>query len=309
MNNNEPIVLGKVKKGKTGKPLVVVIVFLFIGAFLLFMPTIINYFGDYNVIELITSGKIVDFIKNHESYMNKTITISKTTTTTKNKNELEKVLINGKSIIKYNNFLLNNFVLETTKITFDIEISNTINFDNSNYYLVLEKEGKTIQTLKIMGSVNQKETITLEFNKELDNILNIKGYIKEIDKADYPSITIPTDESGLGTIICTNKDNVYEYTFYRANLISILHTYTYNKNEVDNYDEIYDKYLLESNTLNLFGATSSITENNEGFVMKTNIDLKTYQNNKTNLKNYYYSLDTKAKVIHFEMNTKGYDCK
>jgi len=50
MNNNEPIVLGKVKKGSAGKPLVVLIVFLFLGAFILFLPTIISYFGDYNIV-------------------------------------------------------------------------------------------------------------------------------------------------------------------------------------------------------------------------------------------------------------------
>ena len=59
MNNNEPIVLGTVKKGKTGKPLVVLLVFLIIGSILLFLPTIINYFGDYNVIDLITNGEII----------------------------------------------------------------------------------------------------------------------------------------------------------------------------------------------------------------------------------------------------------
>ena len=57
--------------------------FVFIGAFLLFMPSIINYFGDYNVIELIANGQLVDFIQNHEAYMNKTNQPVNVVTTTK----------------------------------------------------------------------------------------------------------------------------------------------------------------------------------------------------------------------------------
>ena len=66
MNDNEPIVLGKVQKGKTGKPMVVVILFLFIGAILFFLPTISSYFGDYNVVDLIKNGQIVDLFINHD---------------------------------------------------------------------------------------------------------------------------------------------------------------------------------------------------------------------------------------------------
>ena len=71
MNNNEPIVLGKVKKSGSSKPILVIIIFLFIGSIILFIPTISNYFEDYNVIDLIKNGEIIDFIINHDSYIKK----------------------------------------------------------------------------------------------------------------------------------------------------------------------------------------------------------------------------------------------
>ena len=105
MNNNEPIVLGKVKKGSAGKPMAVVIIFLFIGSIILFLPTIINYFGDYNIIDLAKNGQIVDFFINHDNYVNQPIS--------NNNQEIEPkeedVLLNSKASISKDNFTLTNF--------------------------------------------------------------------------------------------------------------------------------------------------------------------------------------------------------
>jgi len=306
MNNNEPVVLGKVKKGKTGNPVIVIIVFLFIGAIVLFLPTIMNYFGDYNVIDLIKNGQIIDFFQNHDAYINKSNTPI-TTTTQKVEDDKEK-LINNKTIIEYSNFTLTNFDLKKDSITFNIKTSNTIDFDKSNYYLVLSKNDKEISTLKIVGKVSNEDTFTLVFNKKIDSIVEVYGIVKEIKKEDFPNVTLHSDESGLATITCTNSNNKIEYTFQSSKLINIKDTFTYVDKNDGEYYTTFEEYNKKSIELNNIGAISNIAEYSTNFVMITDIDLNTYQysNNKDN---NYYSLNTDAKVINFEMEAKGFDCK
>lgn len=307
MNNNEPIILGNVKKGKTGKPIVVVIIFLFIGVIILFLPILLSYFGDYSILDLIKNGEIIDFFINHEYYMNKDNIIT-TTTSTQKKESNDPILINNKAVIEYNNFTLSNFNIEKDKITLKITTSNTINFDNSNYYLVLSKNNKELLTLKLIGEITKEGEMTLLFKEEIDSIVDVKGIIKQINKDSYPNILLSTDESGLGTIICSYDENEIEYTFSNGNLISIKDTYRYIDKNDGNYITIFQQYVNKSNKLNNLGATSTITEDSISFTMTTNIDLSTYQYNNNDNTNYY-SLNTEAKVINFEMEAKGFDCK
>ena len=112
----------------------------------------------------------------------------------------------------------------------------------------------------------------------------------------------------MGTISCLDENNKIEYTFSNGALISIKNTINYKDRKDGKYLEDYTKYNNISSELNSLGAVSSIVENAEGFIMNTDIDLNIYQFDK-NTNTNYYSLNTKAKIIHFEMNAKGFDCK
>ena len=122
--NNEPITLGKIKKGGKTKPILIIIIFLFMGSFILFLPTIINYFGDYNLIDLIKNGELIDFFKNHNSYINKQ------DDTIKNNITLENTSINTKTVLESNNITLNNFEITKTNIKFKINNEQNIDLDN-----------------------------------------------------------------------------------------------------------------------------------------------------------------------------------
>ncbi len=299
MNNNDPIVLGKIKKGKTGKPLVVLIIFLFIGSIILFLPTILNYFGDYNIIDLIKNGEIIDFFSNHENYVNK---IHNNTT-----NEIEsKTFINSKSIIEYNNFSLSNFILENDKVTYKIKTSSKIDFDISNYYLILKKDNKT-STIKIQGEVNGELTTTSYIKDKLESIIEVEGYIKEIKETDFPNVILSSDESGLASLACNFNNNTIEYIFDNNNLIRIKETLNYKYNNSNDYLEEFEKYTTKSNKIILADGISNITENSDGFIFTSDIDLEIF--NKEILKDSnYYLLNTSASKVDFEMKAKGYDC-
>lgn len=306
MNDNEPIVLGKVQKGKTGKPLVVVIIFLFIGAALFFLPTISAYFGDYSVVELIKNGQIVDFFINHDYYMN--LDRGNQGVTTKKVEENVPVLINDKAVIKYNNFTLTNFNLKTNEIKFTITTSNTINFDKSNYYLVLYQKDKEIQKLKLKTEITNTGEITLSFNKTLENTVGITGIVKEITEGVSETITTTAAPLNNNVLTCTTETNVIEYTFSETGLISIKDTYTYTDLNDGNYFTVFEDYNNRMTELKSNKAEVTLTESQTGFTMITNIDLATYEysNNKNN---NYYALNTTIENIQNEMITKGFDCK
>lgn len=304
MNNNEPIVLGKVKKGSAGKPMAVVIVFLFIGSIILFLPTIINYFGDYNIIDLAKNGQIVDFFINHDNYVNQPISNNNQENETKE----EDVLLNSKSTITKDNFTLTNFTLTKENINFEINTTNIINFDEENYYLILTKNNKIISTIKLTGTVTSNTKFTFEFAKTLQDIIEVKGKIKKVNENDYPSFTVLSDESGLGSLICSKDKYKIEYILTNNQLTRLKETYTYlDKGNQTEYLNEFDKYTKISNEINSSNALSTITETYSGFTFTTDIDLNTYI---AKTKNYnYYSLNTKTNKIQYEMTAKGYDCK
>lgn len=305
MNNNEPIVLGKVKKGSAGKPMVVVIVFLFIGSIILFLPTIINYFGDYSVIDLVKNGKIIDFFTNHDAYVNKPIS---NTSNEKEEKKEESVLLNSKATISKDNFILTNFVLTKEKINFDINTSATINFDEQNYYLLLTKNNNLLATIKLTGTITTSTKFTFEFNESLQDTVEIKGTVKIIKENEYPSFVVSSDESGLGSLICKKNNYRIEYILNNNQLIKIREIYNYADNGNQNeYLSEYEKYTKLATEINNSNATSTITENYSGFIFTTDIDLSTYNSQKINYN--YYSLNAKTNKINYEMTAKGYDCK
>lgn len=297
MNNNEPIVLGKVKKSGGSKPILVIIIFLFIGSIILFIPTIANYFGDYNVIDLIKNGEIIDFITNHDSYIKKG-----TTNDNNDTNVVTSNYINSKTIIKSNGIILNEFNLTNENISFKIT-NNNIDLDKLNYYLILKQNNKELYIIKLTNESN----IEYIFNSKLNSLVNVEGIIKEYKENDFPNYTISSDESGLASLFCTKDNDVYEYIFDNNKLIKIKETYTYKDNgNNEEYLNEFDKYTKLSNTINSNNGTSIITENINDFIFSTDIDLKNY-NSKIN--NNYYSYNETVNKINFDMKAKGFDCK
>ena len=275
MNNNEPIILGKVKKSGASKPILVIIIFLIVGSIILFIPTIANYFGDYNIVDLIKNGEIVNFFVNHDSYIKKSIVEDD------NKKEETKVnYINAKTTIKYNGFYLNNFNINNTSISFNVNKEN-IDLDNYGYYLILKQNNKELEIIKITNDNN----IIFTFNNELTSLVNIEGIIKEYKENDYPDYKLSSDESGLASMFCTKENDEYEFIFDNNKLTTIKENYNYIDNGNNTtYLKEYDKYNKISNELNDSGIESTITEDINGFKFTSNVNLKEYDINKLDKK-------------------------
>lgn len=297
MNNNEPIILGKVKKSGASKPILVIIIFLIVGSIILFIPTIANYFGDYNIVDLIKNGEIVNFFVNHDSYIKKSIVEDD------NKKEETKVnYINAKTTIKYNGFYLNNFNINNTSISFNVNKEN-IDLDNYGYYLILKQNNKELEIIKITNDNN----IIFTFNNELTSLVNIEGIIKEYKENDYPDYKLSSDESGLASMFCTKENDEYEFIFDNNKLTTIKENYNYIDNGNNTtYLKEYDKYNKISNELNDSGIESTITEDINGFKFASNVNLKEYDKK---INNNYYTYNTSVNKVNFDMKAKGFDCK
>ena len=277
MNNNEPVILGKVKKGGTSKPIVIIILFLFIGGIIFLLPTILNYFGDYSIIELVKNGEIIDFIENHDNYMNGSVSLKNSKIKTTTKESITTNYINNKTVINNNDFSLSDFKLTNENISFKVTVTKTINFDNDYYYLILSKNNNTLSIIKLTGNVTNSNIINYNFKKELDDIIEIEGKIKKYNDNDFPTFTLSSDESGLASLNCKLDSDSYEYLFDNNKLIKIKETYTYKDTGDNNeYLTMFNKYSKIANDIIKTDNESTITEDNNGFIYTANVDLSKY---------------------------------
>ena len=71
----------------------------------------------------------------------------------------------------------------------------------------------------------------------------------------------------------------------------------------------YETYATSYNSLG--GVKATLIPINTGFTFKVNIDLATIPEasyTSTFTDKYYYSLDTEAKIVAFELKTSGFTC-
>ena len=319
MNNNEPVILGKVKKGGASKPILIIIIFLFIGGSIFLLPTILNYFGDYSIIDLVKNGEIIDFIENHDKYMNGNISLKneKKETTTK---IVSTNYISNITVIDSDGFQLTNFNLTKDNISFDVNVNEPKNFDEDYYYLTLKKDNIDLYNIKIVGNISDSSNIKFSFKNKLDTTVGIEGSVKKYNDSDYPKYNLSSDESGLSSLNCKLDNDFYEYIFDNNKLLKIKQKYNYIvKGNTEEYIKEFEKYTRITNEINNTNNTgeteeettinnneSTITENDDGFIFTAYIDLSIY---KKKINNNYYSYNTNSNIIKFDMDAKGYDCK
>ena len=115
------------------------------------------------------------------------------------------------------------------------------------------------------------------------------------------------NEYGISKFRCNKENETYTYDFVNDGLNNLSHKFTYNRNDLENFDDIYDSYMSLSNDITKLGGVAVINNNTDSFYFESQIDLN-YFNIIGNTNYNYYSLNTKPKIIYFEMEAKGFDC-
>lgn len=297
----EPIVLGTVKKGRTGKPILAIFIILIIAGLIYFLPVVGDYFKDKSIIDLIKNGELIDYIMNKNN-------------DTSNKDDViidEYTLVGNGSVISNGVLIISNIQLKENVLSYNIKSSKaTYDATKDNLYLQIFVDKNTLVYTKAIDEVfiingkDVKENVTFYKNSD-------KYYAKlvNINDNDIKDITLSSDESGLASIICTKDNDTYEYIFQNKELIEMERTYQYKYNEqaISDYQKALMAYRDLANERVKYKIVTDVTEDSVGFTYKESIDLS--KADVTSLGNNYYAYRYLAKVILFKQEAKGFDCE
>lgn len=216
-------------------------------------------------------------------------------------------------VITENKFNLSDFSVANNVLTFKItNVGGDVDyFKKHNYFVELFNDDKTLlQRIKFDGiTINKSKTITLN----VDAVSFTKISFIEKDVKDYPNVTLKK-VSEIPTLTCQNKDLKVIYTFSadEDNKLKTIETnYSYASSNKD-YEQMLSRYETYATSYNsLGGIKATLIPINTGFTFKVNIDLATIPEasyTSTFTDKYYYSLDTEAKIVAFELKTSGFTC-
>ena len=198
-NNNDPIVLGELKKEKSSKPLFVFLVFALVLGTCFGLP----YIQDYLVNG---EGPIVDFYNNlmgnNDDYFEENTT---TTTTTAIDDGL--TLLKSDTLLNIDKIYIENISINGNSISFKIMARNSTNLDLAFYYLEIYDNNKSLLgKIKLTGyasSASKVITENLSFNAN-----SVNYYLKLINLEEENLSLL-----NVTSLTCSNNANTYTYTF------------------------------------------------------------------------------------------------
>ena len=226
-------------------------------------------------------------------------------------------LLDSSSNIKYGNLILKNFSLAVGEIQCDIYSYNGIlDLDSDSIFMNIystNEESSLIGHIKLTGKDYDSTTTRVAFYNPKLKFNQTHSYYGKLttlkSEADYPSYTVSSDESGIGSVTCKRNTREIEYVFENNYLISINDTV---KEKVKNYSSKNYLLLLKEyqDKADILGINyASVTEEEEGFTYLSKINLKGYSYPSNFDDTNYYKENTLAKVIVYSQEGKGYDCE
>lgn len=204
---------------------------------------------------------------------------------------------------------------ETNKqLTYTIINHNQVktNISSYNWYISLYDGDKNLLVQREMDG------LLLSNNKKLELVSNIAVedgkkpvYIKigTIVENDYPEVNLNTNENNEQFLTCVNRMVTFTYFFKENKLTKIKHQYILSKEtEPESYDFIYDNYKTKYNGY-LFKTDFKVDfiDRNTDFEYVLEVDVSV--NDHTKEDDYFFLGNTDAKIVNFQMETRGYKCQ
>lgn len=296
-------VIGELRKDKIGKPILVFEIFGLLLVVLIGLPIVNTMLENENsALYKLLNGPSATVIDPENPSVSEYLDGSK-----------EQPLVSS-SKIKVDNIIMQNFILSGNKIIVTINSYNDIiNLDLKSYYLeVYSNSSHKLAAVKITGTYdNQEKEVELSANGlNFNESYSYFGKIVLMGEDDYPAVTISSDESGVGSFLCKKDNRTLEYVFKNNYLISIKDNfkYSFSNEQTDVYLATKKEYDKKRE---LLGTMANIEEVSDGFIFSANIDLETpgFKYPSDLIDYEYYELDTEAKIIHYALQGKGFDCK
>lgn len=223
--------------------------------------------------------------------------------------KIKEYVISDNLEITFDSFKINNIVVESNKISFDIvNTSNEIlDLSKDNYFINMYNESKKLLKRAMLGDVIVSVGGTYTVSYDIDeNVYMLSVY--NLSKEDYPAYIVASDESNMGTLTCTKEYEKIDY-LVNNNKVYAINLLNEVSNSDANFNTLYATYQAMKNTYdNVEGISSSLDVINNVLTFRSIINLNVVLDGSINLKSYYPK-DTDAKVIYFEMTSMGYTCK
>lgn len=304
--NVQAEVIGELRKDKIGRPILVFQMFIIFAIVLIGLPVFNSLMNDQS------SFLYKIFNKNGIPVDTPVNPVNDPKSEFLNGGEEQQLA--SSTNMKYENIVMRNFSLNGNYINCEMYSYNgVLELDKEAYFLEVYSSGtkNKIASVKLIGTFDnqvQKVALTskdLSFNGSYSYV----GKIVEMKDTDYPSYSLNSDESGLGSFTCSMGGRNIEYTFKNNYLIGIKDNVKYVLSEQkDNQAYLNLKKTYEDKAMNL-KPYAEVEEVADGFVFTSILDLEKYNIPKTVVDYDYFSLDTEAKVIKFNLEGKGFDCK
>lgn len=295
--NNEPITLGVLKKEKSSKPVFVMICFMLLLGTCFGLPYIKDYITNNNDSFSVLVKQLLDKFTSDEEPTPEPDVPSD-----------DRKLLNKTSSVSYQDIVLSNFVLEGTKISFDISSNSDFNLDEHKLFLEIYGTKDLLTRVKLTGNVNKdaRSVVTNLYKLTINSGENYYGKIANIAVDDYPIV------SGVNSLSCSLNNRTYSYEFVSDELRSVKDNLTNNDtSDIDAYMALLGEYKGLADRLVSKGLVSSTEETDSGFVFNGEIVLS--ENIRETLGddynyNYFY-MNAPLKEVSYDMLTKGFDCK
>lgn len=222
--------------------------------------------------------------------------------------EIEKYPYTSTLSITSRKLTLSNFSVGNNELS--IQATNADNvaldMDKYNYFLEIYNETDTLlQRIKMDDfKIGANSSINISYSINTSNISYFT--FLEISEDEYTPFTPQANINGEATLICQKDSETINYKLKDNKLYAIEDVFVIQNTE-ENFATLFGTYQSLATTYNAMnGVISEVT--NDGSVLRfvTNMDLTI--NNALTISKIIYPKDTDAKVIRFELSSKGYNC-
>ncbi len=299
--NEEELAVTKIGEmpNENKNPIFLLLVFGIFIVFVFFLPSVVTYFQEGNF-TITGNSKVEDEPKENEL---------------ESENEIVYYTIDSNLVVDLEEGIqLNNFKISTDSISYTVHnsLDNKFYFDKRNYFMELYTDNNTLLERIILS----KESVSKDVSKDFNYSINTqtaseakKIVFLEKNVEDYPNVELTKNEADEGELVCTKNFETITYTFHNDDLIQISDIVNYNQmaNQSAYQNDLALWQSRVSNYNNIEGVSSSFVTSTNGFVANTVLDLENVKLSNVDNENYY-EYKTAAKVVSFEMESRGFSC-
>lgn len=218
--------------------------------------------------------------------------------------------LGSKKDIKFNEIVVTNISLNSDKtVSFTINTDDTIDLDELDYYVEFYEERTTFVGRRALhGKVTKNRSFALDVSS-LQLTTTTFMVLSHISDATIKPLDTTTDESGLSTIKCSRKEEVYEYQFYLKKLSKTTYKYTYSNNNLDEFAASLLEMQKKEKAYNEYtGVNARITENATSYIFLSEFDYENVTSFKRVGDPLIFDKGTLNNVVKFKMDAEGFDC-